>query len=70
MKWVRIPEGTRRWHAVYVETLGLYWLYCARTIKPLAAIDPMAEPPAQCRCCESRVRNPFLVPEPLRRMKP
>lgn len=34
MKWVRLDEQPKRWHAVYTEAVGVLWTYCARSVRP------------------------------------
>ena len=62
LRWIRF-EGYARYHAVYANHWGLLWTYCGRTVRPGGVIDEMADPPARCACCRSRVKRPFLIPD-------
>ena len=48
LKWVRW-ESLKRYHAVYVEAMGVYWTYCGLSRRPAGISDESEEPPARCR---------------------
>lgn len=64
-KWIRIPERSKRWHAVYCDAYGIVFTYCARTGKRNEAAEETESPEAVCSCCRSRLKSPFLVPPEL-----
>jgi hypothetical protein len=68
LKWVRW-ESYKRYHAVYVEALGVYWTYCGRSRRPSAVFAETSAPPACCQHCRSRIRYSFLVPESLKALR-
>lgn len=70
MEWVRLSEPrVKRWHAVYCTQFGLRFTYCARTIRVGSELEPTQDAPTKCGCCQSRIKNPFNVPESLRAIK-
>jgi len=76
--WVRFRGGRRVgqnvWHAVLVAHRGGYFSYCAEFRRADAVeLAPDDGPPrnhdraaGRCRCCSSRLRLPYLVPNKLR----
>jgi hypothetical protein len=68
LKWVRW-ECYKRYHAVYVEALGVYWTYCGLSRRPAGVFDETTTPPARCQHCRSRIRYAFLVPDSLRALR-
>lgn len=61
--WVR-SENHCRFHAVYLVNGG-YWTYCSRFIRTGAIKRATSRPPARCRCCVSRIKHPYLIPNKL-----
>ena len=69
MSWVRFEKRPLRFHLVLVETLGGFFTYCGRFHRAGVQVQQSEAPPAQCRCCVSRQRRPYLVPEKLLQLK-
>jgi len=68
LKWVRW-ESFKRYHAVYVEAVRVYWTYCGLSRRPAGISDESEEPPARCRHCRLRIRSSFLVPNQLKALR-
>jgi hypothetical protein len=45
LRWIRW-EQYKRYHAVYVNALGVYWTYCGKSIRPSALVDETGQPAA------------------------
>jgi hypothetical protein len=66
-KWIRFAGPDTRWHAVYREANGGYFLYCSRffevaVVAEACAHSAMARGARRCGCCRSRIRCPYLLP--------
>ena len=67
MKWIRF-ERAQRFHAVFRQSGGGYWTYCARFIRTTGVTQQADDPPARCACCRSRLKLPYLVPRKLQEL--
>ena len=68
LRWIKFEHYTR-YHAIYASHWGLHWTYCGRSIRPEGVRDEKIEPPAQCGCCRSRVKRPYLIPTKIAGLK-
>ena len=73
LQWIHFAHDGR-WHAVYAQARGGYWLYCSRFFRTDAVLEASAaaaldKGAKRCMCCKSRIRCPYLVPDDLVRVR-
>lgn len=56
-------------HAVYVEALGVYCMYCGHIRRPTGISHQTTVSAARCLDCRFRLRCAFLVPDSLKALR-